>query len=65
MGNGASSEIIHHTFIHENIKKVIDGFHHDAHPMRILVGTVGALSTFCPEAKRIFDREARQNRLSV
>jgi citrate synthase len=56
-------EIIHHTFIHENIKKVIDGFHHDAHPMGILVGTVGALSTFYPEAKRIFDREARQRQI--
>src|SRR5690349_23021951 len=34
--------IRHHTIIHENIKKFIDGFHYDAHPMGILVGTVGA-----------------------
>ncbi len=53
-------EITHHTFIHENIKKVIDGFHHDAHPMGILVGTVGALSTFYPNAKRIFDDRERR-----
>jgi citrate synthase len=39
-------DITHHTFIHENIKQFIDGFHYDAHPMGILVGTVGALSTF-------------------
>jgi len=53
-------QITHHTFIHENIKQFIDGFHHDAHPMGILVGTVGALSTFYPEAKRIFDEESRR-----
>src|SRR5436190_9670861 len=52
--------ITHHTFIHENIKKFIDGFHHDAHPMGILVGTVGALSTFYPEAKDIFDEGIRR-----
>src|SRR5436190_17701023 len=52
---GWQDAVTHHTFIHENIKKFIDGFHHDAHPMGILVGTVGALSTFYPEAKGIFD----------
>jgi citrate synthase len=49
-----------HTIIHENIKKLIDGFHHDAHPMGILVSTVAALSTFYPEAKNIFDAESRR-----
>jgi citrate synthase len=53
-------KVTHHTFIHENIKKFIDGFHHDAHPMGILVGTVGALSTFYPDAKQIFDEDARR-----
>jgi citrate synthase len=53
-------EITNHTFVHENIKKSIDGFHHDAHPMGILVGTLGALSTFYPEAKAIFDEEHRR-----
>jgi citrate synthase len=52
--------ITHHTIIHENIKKFIDGFHYDAHPMGILVSTVGALSTFYPDAKRIFDAELRK-----
>lgn len=56
-------EISHHTFIHESIKKAIDGLHHDAHPMCILVGTVGAMSTFYPEAKRIFDDGARQKQI--
>jgi citrate synthase len=52
--------ITHHTFIHENTKKFMDGFHHDAHPMGMLVGTIGALSTFYPEAKSIFDAESRR-----
>src|SRR5438046_8351890 len=50
----------HHTFVHENVKKFIDGFHHDAHPMGILVGTVGALSTFYPEAKNFTDPRNRR-----
>jgi citrate synthase len=49
-----------HSIIHENIKKLIDGFHHDAHPMGILVSTVGALSTFYPDAKKIFDAKSRR-----
>jgi citrate synthase len=53
--------ITYHSIIHENIKKLIDGFHHDAHPMGILVSTVGALSTFYPEAKKIFDVRSRQD----
>src|SRR5947199_8697314 len=52
--------ITHHTLLHENIKKLIDGFHHDAHPMGVLVGTVGALSTFYPDAKDIFKAESRR-----
>jgi citrate synthase len=47
-------EITHHTFIHENVRKrFMEGFHHDAHPMGMLVSTVAALSTFYPEAKSI------------
>jgi citrate synthase len=52
--------ITHHSIIHENIKKLIDVFRHDAHPMGILVSTVGALSTFYPEAKNIFDINSRR-----
>ena len=42
--------ITFHTMVHENIRKFIDGFRYDAHPMGILVSTVAALSTFYPEA---------------
>jgi citrate synthase len=44
-------EITHHTWIHESLKKFLDGFHHDAHPMAMLVSAVAALSTFYPESK--------------
>jgi citrate synthase len=47
-----SREIAHHTYVHENVKKFIDGFHHDAHPMGMLVSSLAALSTFYPEAAK-------------
>uniref|UniRef100_UPI0010411C35 citrate/2-methylcitrate synthase n=1 Tax=Candidatus Protofrankia californiensis TaxID=1839754 RepID=UPI0010411C35 len=54
------SEITHHTLVHESIKKFIDGFHHDAHPMGMLLSSVGALSTFYPDAKEISDPGLRR-----
>jgi citrate synthase len=55
--------ITHHSIIHENVKKFMDGFHYDAHPMGMLVSTVAALSTFYPEAKRIKDVELRRKQV--
>ena len=52
--------ITHHTMLHENTKKFMEGFHYDAHPMGMLVSTVGAMSTLYPDAKKIFDAEVRQ-----
>jgi len=51
--------ITHHTFINESIKKVMDGFHYNAHPMGMFISTLGALGTFYPDAKDIFNTEAR------
>jgi len=59
-------EVKQHTMIHENIKKFIDGFHYDAHPMGIMVSTLAALSTFYPEAHNIGDpanRKLQEQRL--
>jgi citrate synthase len=56
-------DITHHTFIHENIKKFMEGFRYDAHPMGMLLSTVGALSTFYPEAKNIFDENVRKKQI--
>jgi len=55
-----SYNVTHHTFIHESIKKFLDGFHYDAHPMGMLISTVAALSTFYPDAKDIFNPESRR-----
>src|SRR6202050_5728715 len=55
-----SYNVTHHTFIHESIKKFIDGFHYDAHPMGMLISTVAALSTFYPDAKDIFNPDSRR-----
>ncbi len=52
--------ITHHTFIHESIKKFLDGFHYDAHPMGMLISTVAALSTFYKDAKEISNEESRR-----
>jgi citrate synthase len=49
-----------HTMVHENIKNFMQGFRYDAHPMGMLVGTVGALSTFYPDANSIHDLESRR-----
>src|SRR6266542_222607 len=55
--------ITYHTFINENIKKVMDGFHYNAHPMGMFEATLGALSTFYPDAKDIFDTESRRKQI--
>jgi len=52
--------ITFHTMVHENVKKFMDGFHYDAHPMGMLVSTIAALSTFYPNAKNIFDDKSRE-----
>jgi citrate synthase len=49
-----------HTFVHENVKMFMDGFRYDAHPMGMLVSTIGALSTFYPEAQHVEDIENRR-----
>jgi citrate synthase len=51
--------VMEHTFIHEQTKKFIDGFRHDAHPMGMFLSTCAALSTFYKEGKNIFDAHNR------
>src|SRR4026208_941594 len=52
-----------HTMLHENLKKFMEGFQYDAHPMGILLSTVGALSTFNRDAKQIFDQGSRMRQI--
>ena len=56
---GWADEITRHTYVHENVKEFINGFHHDAHPMGILVSSIAALSTFYPGAKDISNPDDR------
>ncbi|MBN2624372.1 MAG: citrate synthase [Acidimicrobiales bacterium] len=57
-------DITYHTFIHENVRKrFLEGFHHDAHPMGMLVSAVAALSTFYPGAKDIGDPDVRYKQI--
>jgi citrate synthase len=52
-------DVTHHTFVHEDLKHLFEGFRYDAHPMGMLLAGVGALSTFYPEAKQIDDLKER------
>ncbi len=54
-----TENILKHTYVHENIKKFMEGFQYDAHPMGMLVGTVAALSTFYTDAKNVTDSSSR------
>src|SRR6476659_6622584 len=55
-----SEDITRHTMLHENIKKFLEGFRYDAHPMGMFLSAVGALSTFYPDAKNISDESSRR-----
>jgi len=56
---GWVDEITIHTFVHENVKDFMQGFRYDANPMGMLVASVGALSTFYPDANKIHDERVR------
>jgi citrate synthase len=58
-----TQQITAHTMLHENIKKLMEGFQYDAHPMGVFLSTVGAFSTFNPDAKQIFDEQSRMKQI--
>jgi citrate synthase len=58
-----TKQITLHTMLHENIKKLMEGFQYDAHPMGVLISTIGAFSTFYPDAKKIFDEQSRKKQI--
>ncbi len=59
-----TSEITHHTYLHENFRRRIhDAFHYDAHPMGLLTSSVAGLSTFYPESKDIEDPDNRMRQI--
>ena len=57
------TQITLHTMVHENIKKLMEGFQYDAHPMGVLISTIAAFSTFYPDAKAIFDEQSRKKQI--
>ena len=56
-------EVTNHTFVHENVKKFMEGFRYDANPMSMLISSVAALSSFYPEAGDIYDDESRRKQI--
>ncbi len=52
-------DITYHTYVHENIRKFLEGFRYDAHPMSMLCSATAALSSFYPEARDIHDPQQR------
>jgi citrate synthase len=58
-----TTQITLHTMVHENIKKLMEGFQYDAHPMGVLISTIAAFSTFYPDAKAIFDEQSRKKQI--
>lgn len=54
-----TTDITNHTFLNEKIKKFLDGFRYDAHPMGILVSALAALSTFYPKSRNVYDQDIR------
>src|SRR4029079_2937989 len=58
-----SEDIKAHWLLHENIKKLMEGFQYDAHPMGVFISTVGAFSTFYADAKQIFDEKSRRKQV--
>jgi citrate synthase len=52
-----------HTFLHENLNRFFDGFRYDAHPMNVLISTMGALAAFYPEAKNIENHQLRRSHI--
>jgi citrate synthase len=56
-------DITMHTMVHENIKKFMEGFTYDAHPMSVFISTVAAMSTFYPDSKQIFNADSRRKQI--
>ena len=59
-----TAEIGRHVEFHENVKRLVEAFRHDAHPMGVFLSVVGALSTFFPDAKQVLDAEARGTQIA-
>ncbi len=59
-----TAELGRHVEYHENVKKLVEAFRHDAHPMGVFLSVVGALSTFFPDAKQVLDAGSRRTQIA-
>jgi citrate synthase len=57
--DGFVHDVTFHTYVHENITELLEGFRYDAHAMGMMISGISALSTFYPEAKHVHDPDAR------
>ncbi len=58
-----TKEVTHHTIVHQNMKKFMNGFHHDAHPMAMLISSIAALRTFYPFAGSVEEADRRYRQI--
>ena len=56
-------EVMHHTFVHENLARMLEAFRYDAHPMNMLISSLSVMSTLHPEAKRVDDAAVRDKQI--
>ena len=61
--DGWTAEVMRHSSLHENVKKFMEGFNYDAHPMGMLISTVAALSTYYPDARDVHDQKMRRRQI--
>ncbi len=59
-----TAELGRHAEFHENVKKLVEAFRHDGHPMGVFLSVVGALSTFFPDAKQVLDPDSRRTQIA-
>ncbi len=55
--------VMHHTFLHQNLSKMMESFRYDAHPMGMLIGTLAAMSTLHPDAKDVHNEKSRKKQV--
>lgn len=58
-----SYEVMHHTFIHENLGRMLEAFHHDAHPVSMMISALSIMSTFYSDAKNVDDAASRNQQV--
>lgn len=56
-------KVVHHTFLHEDLKRMMQLFRYNAHPMGMMISSLAALSTLHPDAKNVQDAATRDKQI--